>query len=87
VYPEHKAKFDAGVYRISVAHGVAGVIGGLTAAYKGGIERATVRKLVGEAVDWIFANEIREPSRQVFPEMVGIDLPQLTTGWCSGDLG
>jgi hypothetical protein len=76
--------FDSGVYKVSVAHGAAGIVGGLSHLLKGD---SRLRPVVESAVRWILSTRSIGQIPQQFPEMVGADLQQLTTGWCNGDLG
>ncbi len=80
-----KALFDRGVYKLCVAHGVTGTAATLAAVYASGVGGRGAKKLAEGSISWVLSH--RRDEKRVFPQMVGMDLPQVTTGWCNGDLG
>jgi hypothetical protein len=74
-----------GVWKISVAHGTVGCLGGLAAALRFESCFARVARLLTGGCEWIWNQQLSWP--RAFPEMVGAELPCLTSGWCNGDLG
>jgi lantibiotic biosynthesis protein len=73
------------VWKISVAHGSVGCLGGLAAAltFDSCHERSV--RLLKAGVEWVWSHQSN--GLRAFPEMVGADLPSRTGGWCNGDLG
>jgi lantibiotic biosynthesis protein len=81
-----EAMFASGVYKVSLAHGTAGVLGALNSCYL--LERnSQIRATLQSATEWILSKRKAGHLPQQFPEMVGAEFQQLTTGWCNGDLG
>jgi hypothetical protein len=80
-----RALFDRGVYKLCVAHGITGTAGALAALHANGVGGPAARELAEGGISWLLTQ--KRDAKRVFPQMVGLDLPQVTTGWCNGDLG
>ncbi len=73
------------VWKISVAHGNAGCLAALASALTVTSDFDRGAQLIRAGCECIWSQELDGP--RAFPEMVGADLPCLTSGWCNGDLG
>lgn len=84
-WAENFGQEPVNLWKISVAHGNAGCLGGLVAAMTSGSCLAACAHLLTAGCDWIWSQQSSE--MRAFPEIVGADMPCLTSGWCNGDLG
>lgn len=80
-----------GCYDLGMAHGIAGLIGFLTAAQRENIDDARIPILAEGAVRWLLGQKLPEGMPSVFPSMLvpGRDRSPRPSGiaWCYGDLG
>lgn len=77
-----------GHHNLGVAHGIPGVIGFLSAAWRAGVRDPRVARMVNDAVTWVLAQKGIWPS-SLFPSHIPPDAEprQTRTAWCYGDLG
>lgn len=86
---KHFPAFAGNVYSMSVAHGTAGIVGGLLATCNNRAEGATCIRLIERAIAWMLANRHADDSPH-FPVAIGTELPRLPAvpnGWYVGDPG
>ncbi|HEX3530412.1 MAG TPA: lanthionine synthetase C family protein [Thermoanaerobaculia bacterium] len=78
-----------GAYDLGVAHGQAGAIAFLGAAYAAGAAPAQARKLARRSISWLLAHKLPAGASSIFPrsfDPLGAAQPS-RLAWCSGDLG
>lgn len=84
--PRNAQEYPDGRFDQGLAHGVPGVIGFLTAAYRRGIAPQSARELLDGSLSWLRANMRPEDGGSRFtyfpPAMV-----DARAGWCYGDPG
>jgi hypothetical protein len=87
--PEMRERYPVGCAELGVAHGVAGAIGLLGAVCGAGVEQATVRALLEQAVNWLMAQALTTGAGPTFPSLVapGFDPTPARCAWCYGDPG
>jgi lantibiotic biosynthesis protein len=86
---ESREQYPSGRADLGVAHGVAGVIALLGGLCGAGVEQATARPLLEEAVRWLLAHSMPAEAGPTFPIWVAPDFqPWLARcAWCYGDPG
>jgi len=77
------------ICELGIAHGQAGVIAFLGAAYAAGVAPAETGRLARRGMAWLLANQLPAGERSTFPRCVDpLGDPQTTRlAWCTGDLG
>jgi lantibiotic modifying enzyme len=86
---ESRTQYPSGRVDLGVAHGVAGVIGLLGSLCGAGVEQATARPLLEQAVSWLQAQAILTEAGPTFPVWVtpGFRPWPARSAWCYGDPG
>jgi lantibiotic biosynthesis protein len=87
--PEARKQYPSGRADLGVAHGVAGVIAFLGGICGAGVEQATARPLLEEAVSWLLAHPVPTEAGPTFPIWVapGVQPWPARCAWCYGDPG
>jgi lantibiotic biosynthesis protein len=76
-----------GIYKIGAAHGAAGILAGMSIALPRSTDQAAARRVSEDVLEWIWRQRLSDEGPSIFPEFVGVDVRQSTTGWCNGDVG
>ena len=76
-------------WNLGIAHGMPGVVGVLAGALRAGISPRVTRRLFDDAVAWLLAQELPEPTDAGFALATGRGVPRepARTAWCYGDPG
>ena len=78
------------IYNLSLSHGIASIISFLSWAYSRNINAIKAKKLLDNAINYLFQNTLDEGSSiSIFPSYVSIsgEKKQSRLSWCYGDLG
>jgi len=86
---ERRQEAPTGGYDLSLAHGMAGVIGLLSQIFALGVAEQRVSRLLRGAVSYIFSHRLDDSSPASFPTWITPDQRPVTSGnhSCSGDVG
>jgi lantibiotic modifying enzyme len=89
IHHESREQYPSGRADLGVAHGVAGVIALLGGLCGAGVEQATARPLLEEAVRWLLAHSMPTEAGPTFPIWVapGFQPWPARCAWCYGDPG
>jgi lantibiotic biosynthesis protein len=89
IHPESREQYPSGRADLGVAHGVAGVIALLGGLCGAGVEQATARPLLEQAVRWLLAHSMPTEAGPTFPIWVapGFQPWPARCAWCYGDPG
>jgi lantibiotic biosynthesis protein len=89
LHEEWQKEYPSGRADLGVAHGMAGPIALLGCIYGAGIEQATARPLLQDAVAWLFAHSVPTEASPTFPLWVapGFQPYPARCAWCYGDPG
>jgi len=74
-------------YSASLGYGIAGIVGALISAYESGIREPQVKRMIEGAVSWLLGRKRGPDYYQLFPLIVGIEMPAVSNGWYLGDPG
>lgn len=75
------------VFRLGVAHGVAGTMGMLGQMVSSPYRSDKIGLLARDSMRWMLAHRLSPGGFSCFPDLAGVSWPQHQTGWCNGDLG
>jgi len=78
---------SCGFYKVGVAHGVSGTLGALAAMYGTNREDTQLRLLLEAVTEWVFSQRLGGEEPHPFPEIVGVEVPMRSSGWCNGGIG
>jgi hypothetical protein len=84
---EMEQRLRQGVFKIGAAHGAAGMLACIAAGLPRLARADRIARLQREVFDWVWDHRLPDESATMFPEFVGVEMKQLTTGWCNGDIG
>jgi lantibiotic biosynthesis protein len=87
--PQIRTRHPHGMVQLGVAHGTSGAIAILGRACGAGIATDTARALLDDAVAWLLAHALPDPSESRFPFQIAPGEPPrpANAAWCMGDPG
>jgi lantibiotic modifying enzyme len=87
--PARRAQCPDGYHDLGVAHGLTGIIAFLAESHAAGVEPVRSRRLLEDAVAWLFAHSLEKDRGGGYPwaYVPGVEPRPARSAWCYGDPG